>query len=205
MLTRGGTFRTKSRLPRRPSRKSRPAAVRSGCSATPRRLRRLRPCREGRRGSRAGFGHYLRQTVADGVHSGSGRTPATDDNTDYYPVPLKRGDAAPGNRVRRSVRAPSGARAARAADGRRGRRLPRRRRAARRDGRAQALLARQFPVRAGSGARRSRLQALPADRARAQRRLAAADQRRNREKFAVRRLFARPVAARDRSLLRSDG
>jgi hypothetical protein len=35
-----------------------------------------------------GFGYYLRQTVADGVHSGSGRTRATDNNTDYYPVPL---------------------------------------------------------------------------------------------------------------------
>ncbi len=35
-----------------------------------------------------GFGYYVRQTVADGVHSGSGRTRATDNNTDYYPVPL---------------------------------------------------------------------------------------------------------------------
>jgi len=36
-----------------------------------------------------GFGYYLRTTVANGVHSGSGRTSASDDNTDYYPVPLK--------------------------------------------------------------------------------------------------------------------
>lgn len=35
-----------------------------------------------------GFGFYLATTVAGGVHSGSGRTAAADDNTDYYPVPL---------------------------------------------------------------------------------------------------------------------
>jgi hypothetical protein len=33
------------------------------------------------------FGHYL-PILADGVHSGSARTAATDDRTDYYPVPL---------------------------------------------------------------------------------------------------------------------
>ena len=40
------------------------------------------------RGLAASFGHYMRSTIADGVHSGSGRTPASDNNTDYYPVPL---------------------------------------------------------------------------------------------------------------------
>ena len=115
------------------------------------------------------------------------------------------GDAAPGHRVRRSVRAHSGAGAARAAGGRRRGRVPRRRRAARRDGGAQALLARQFPVRAGSRARRPRLQALPADRARHGRRAAAADQRADREKSAVRRFFARTGEAWDRGLLRPDG
>ena len=135
-------------------------------------------------------------SIGDGVHSGAGRTRLTDDNTDFYPVPLNQDDAAPGDRVRRSVRAPPGAGAARAADRRRGGRLPRGRRAARRDGRAQALLARQFPVRAGSRARRPRLQALPAGRARQGRRLAAADQRRDRQASAVRRFFARPGAAR---------
>ena len=115
------------------------------------------------------------------------------------------GDAAPGDRLRRSVRARPDDRAARAAVGRRGGRHSRRRRAARRDGRAQALLARQFPVRPGSRARRPRVQALPADRAREERRVAAADQRRNREKSAVRRFFARSVAARGRRLLRSNG
>jgi hypothetical protein len=47
-------------------------------------------------GLAAGFGHYLRATVADGVHSGSGRTPASDDNTDYYPVPLSEETLRPG-------------------------------------------------------------------------------------------------------------
>ncbi len=35
-------------------------------------------------------------TVADGVHSGSGRTRRRDDNTDYYPVPLKEETLRPG-------------------------------------------------------------------------------------------------------------
>jgi hypothetical protein len=42
------------------------------------------------------FGTYLRQTVADGVHSGSGRTATNDDNTDYYPVPLNEDTLRPG-------------------------------------------------------------------------------------------------------------
>ncbi len=47
-------------------------------------------------GLAAGFGHYVRSTIADGVHSGSGRTRATDDNTDYYPVPLNQDALRPG-------------------------------------------------------------------------------------------------------------
>jgi hypothetical protein len=47
-------------------------------------------------GLAASFGQYLSRTVADGVHSGSGRTAATDDNTDYYPVPLTDGTLRPG-------------------------------------------------------------------------------------------------------------
>ncbi|MBY0561042.1 hypothetical protein [Hyphomicrobium sp.] len=43
-----------------------------------------------------GFGYYLRTTVANGVHSGSGRTAADDDNTDYYPVPLTADALRPG-------------------------------------------------------------------------------------------------------------
>ena len=43
-----------------------------------------------------GFGYYLRTTVANAVHSGNGRTAAGDDNTDYYPVPLKAETLRPG-------------------------------------------------------------------------------------------------------------
>jgi hypothetical protein len=38
----------------------------------------------------------LRWSIADGVHSGSGRTPANDDSTDYYPVPLTQETLRPG-------------------------------------------------------------------------------------------------------------
>jgi hypothetical protein len=43
-----------------------------------------------------GFGYYLRTTVANAVHSGSGRTAGNDDNTDYYPVPLTQDTLRPG-------------------------------------------------------------------------------------------------------------
>jgi hypothetical protein len=43
-----------------------------------------------------GFGFYVRQIVADAVHSGSGRTRLNDDNTDYYPVPLTQDTLRPG-------------------------------------------------------------------------------------------------------------
>lgn len=43
-----------------------------------------------------GFGFYLRTTVANGVHSGSGRTANDDNNTDYYPVSLKQETLRPG-------------------------------------------------------------------------------------------------------------
>ena len=43
----------------------------------------------------AAFGSYLR-TLADGVHSGNGRTALADNNTDYYPVPLTRDALRPG-------------------------------------------------------------------------------------------------------------
>ncbi len=48
-----------------------------------------------RLGLAASFGRYL-GTVADGVHSGSGRTAAEDNNTDYYPVPLNQDALRPG-------------------------------------------------------------------------------------------------------------
>lgn len=49
-----------------------------------------------RLGLAVSFGQYLQGPVADGVHSGSGRTSAADDNTDYYPVPLKEETLRPG-------------------------------------------------------------------------------------------------------------
>ena len=44
----------------------------------------------------SGFGYYLGTTVANAVQSGNGRTPANDDNTDYYPVALKQETLRPG-------------------------------------------------------------------------------------------------------------
>jgi hypothetical protein len=46
-------------------------------------------------GLAASFGKYL-GVVADGVHSGSGRTANDDDNTDYYSVPLNADTLRPG-------------------------------------------------------------------------------------------------------------
>ncbi|MGQ0456024.1 MAG: hypothetical protein ACT4OU_03060 [Hyphomicrobium sp.] len=42
------------------------------------------------------FGNYLRSTLANSVHSGSGRTAAADDKTDYYPIPLSQDSLRPG-------------------------------------------------------------------------------------------------------------
>jgi hypothetical protein len=47
-------------------------------------------------GLAASFGHYLKWSIGDGVHSGNGRTRASDDNTDYYPVPLNQDTLRPG-------------------------------------------------------------------------------------------------------------
>jgi hypothetical protein len=43
-----------------------------------------------------GFGFYLSSTLADAVHSGNGRTPAEDNDTDYYPVALSAEALRPG-------------------------------------------------------------------------------------------------------------
>ena len=42
------------------------------------------------------FGHYLKWSVADTVHSASGRTAANDENGDYYPIPLTQETLRPG-------------------------------------------------------------------------------------------------------------
>ncbi|MGZ5865456.1 MAG: hypothetical protein ACXWKC_08730 [Xanthobacteraceae bacterium] len=47
-------------------------------------------------GLAASFGQYVSKTVANGVHSGSGRTAANDDRSDYYPVPLTDQELRPG-------------------------------------------------------------------------------------------------------------
>jgi hypothetical protein len=49
-----------------------------------------------RLGLAQGFGQYVSRAVADGVHSGSGRTKLSDENTDYYPVPLTADALRPG-------------------------------------------------------------------------------------------------------------
>lgn len=43
-----------------------------------------------------GFSFYLGTTIANGVHSGNGRTAGDDENTDYYPVPLTEDALRPG-------------------------------------------------------------------------------------------------------------
>ena len=48
-----------------------------------------------RLGLAASFGQYIR-VIGDAVHSGSSRTAAADDNTDYYPVPLTQDALRPG-------------------------------------------------------------------------------------------------------------
>jgi len=48
-----------------------------------------------RLGLAASFAEYL-QVVSDAVQSGNGRTPASDDNTDFYPVPLTQETLRPG-------------------------------------------------------------------------------------------------------------
>jgi hypothetical protein len=58
----------------------------------PRRVNTVSPKPLGLTGS---FSQYL-QTVGNAVHSGNGRTAAKDNNTDYYPVPLKQETLRPG-------------------------------------------------------------------------------------------------------------
>src|SRR5499427_7519161 len=67
------------------------AAVVQPVAPSPSRLAALK-----RLGLAAGFGEYLRSAVADGVHSGTGRTALNDDNSDYYPVSLKEETLRPG-------------------------------------------------------------------------------------------------------------
>jgi hypothetical protein len=43
-----------------------------------------------------GFGHYLQFSIADGVHSGAGRTLAAHEGSDFYTVPLSEQNLRPG-------------------------------------------------------------------------------------------------------------
>jgi hypothetical protein len=43
-----------------------------------------------------GFGHYLQFSIADGVHSGAGRTLAAHEGSDFYTVPLSEENLRPG-------------------------------------------------------------------------------------------------------------
>jgi hypothetical protein len=43
-----------------------------------------------------GFGHYIQFSVADGVHSGAGRTLAAHEGSDFYTVPLTENNLRPG-------------------------------------------------------------------------------------------------------------
>ena len=152
-----------------------------------------------------GFGYYLRTTVADGVHSGNGRTAASDDNTDYYPVPLNEETLRPGTvyadpyghilvLARRVPQSGDAAGVLLAVDAQ-----PDGTVARKRFWRGNFLFA-QDPALGSPGFKRFRPIVREKNGA-----LAAADQRRNREKSAVRRFFARSVAARGRRLLRSNG
>ena len=151
-----------------------------------------------------GFGFYVGRTVADGVQSGNGRTSASDNNTDYYPVTLKEETLRPGTiyadpyghvlvLAKRIPQSDSAAGILLAVDAQ-----PDGTVARKRFWRGNFLFA-QDPSLG-----EPRVQALPADRAR-EGRFVAADQRRDREKSAIWRFFARAVAARGRRLLRSNG
>lgn len=76
------------------SRKARSSGPFGGGSASPSQVRYTVPQRP--KGLVPGFQHYLVRSIADGVHSGNGRTAADDDNTDFYPVPLTRDALRPG-------------------------------------------------------------------------------------------------------------
>ncbi|MBK8251780.1 MAG: hypothetical protein IPK82_03825 [Polyangiaceae bacterium] len=73
--------------------------TRGGPSAPPKcvKWRSVRDSRsEPANDSARAFGNFLRTTLADAVHSGNGRIPATSDDGDYYPVPLTAASLRPG-------------------------------------------------------------------------------------------------------------
>ena len=152
-----------------------------------------------------GFGYYLRTIVANGVHSGSGRTAAADDDTDYYPVPLKQETLRPGTVYadpyghvlvisKRVAQTGDAAGVILAVDGQ-----PDGTVARKRFWRGNFLFA-QDPALGGPGFKRFR--PIVADKGGGLRRLTNDEIAKSPR---VRRLFARSVEARDRGLLRSHG
>ena len=155
-------------------------------------------------GLAASFAHYL-PIVGDVVQSGAVRTLANDDNTDFYTVPLTQETLRPGTiyadpdghvlmLVRRVPQAGGAAGVFLAVDAEPDGSVTRKR-----FWRGNFLFVHD-PTLGSPGFKHFR----PIVR-RSERRLATANQRRNRRKSAVRRLFARTVEARGRSLLRSNG
>ena len=155
-------------------------------------------------GQTAAFGWYLR-VIADGVHSGSGRTRATDENTDFYTVPLKQDTLRPGTvyadpyghlliLVKRVPQVGEAAGVFLAVDAQ-----PDGTVARKRFWRGNFLFA-QDPALGSPGFKRFR--PIVREKSGALRRLT---NRRNRETPAVRRFLARTDEARDRGILRPDG
>jgi hypothetical protein len=151
----------------------------------------------------ASFGNYMR-VVADGVHSGSGRTRASDDNTDYYPVSLEQDTLRPGTiyadpyghilmLVKRVPQTSDGAGVFLAVDGQ-----PDGTVARKRFWRGNFLYA-QDPALGSPGFKRFRPVVL--DRSHTLRRRAMPRSRRTRNTA----IFARPVASQGPGLLRSYG
>ena len=152
----------------------------------------------------AGFGEYLR-AVGDVVHSGSVRTSANSDKTDFYTIPLTQEALRPGTvyadpygHVMMIVqRVPQSAGAAGvflAVDAEPDGAVTRKR-----------FWRGNFLLVTRSCARQPRLQAFPADRAREERRVADAHQCGNCQESAIWRFFAGAIAVRDRGFLRSHG
>ena len=168
------------------------------------RLRRLPPPPPKRPWAPASFGAYLRD-VGDVVHSGSVRVSATDDNTDFYTVPLTQEALRPGTvyadpyghvlmLVRRVPEANGAPGVFLAVDAEPDGTVTRKR-----FWRGNFLFVHE-PALGSPGFKRFRPIVREANGA-----LAAADQCRNRQESAVRRFFARAVAAQRRGLLRSHG
>ena len=191
----------RQRVPRRrPNQKSRPPPWRCPSRSAEPAATALAPAGVTSLKRTLSFGEYLR-IVGDVVHSGSVRTSANDDNTDFYTVPLTQETLRPGTvyadpyghvmlLVRRVPQSAGAAGVLLAVDAE-----PDGTVARKRFWRGTFLFAHE-PSFGSAGFR-----ALPANRARGKRRLAATNQCPNRKKCGLRRFFARTIAARGRRFL----